>query len=106
MIRLVWLTIALPVLGFVVNGILALTRTRSRALVSVVGAGVLLASFAVAVGVFLELRATPDAAPVVVSLWPWLHVADLRISVALQVDQLSTTLLLIVTGVGSLIHLF
>jgi NADH-quinone oxidoreductase subunit L len=106
MIRLVWLTIALPLLGFVVNGVLALTRARSRAVVSVVGAGVLLAAFAVAVGVFLELRADPSAAPVVVSLWPWMHVADLRISFALQVDELSTTLLLVVTGVGSLIHLF
>ena len=35
-----------------------------------------------------------------------MHVGDLRINLALQVDQLSTTLLLVVTGVGSLIHLF
>ncbi|MGH7627795.1 MAG: NADH-quinone oxidoreductase subunit L, partial [Gemmatimonadales bacterium] len=106
MIRLVWLAIALPLLGFVVNGVLALTGARARALVSVVGAGVLLAAFAVAVGTFLELRADPGAAPAIVTLWPWMHVADFRISVALQVDQLSTTLLLVVTGVGSLIHLF
>ncbi len=106
MIRLVWLTIALPLIGFVVNGVLALTGARARALVSVVGAGALLAAFAVAVGTFLELRADPAAAPAIVTLWPWMHVADLRISIALQVDQLSTTMLLIVTGVGSLIHLF
>src|SRR5687767_8745977 len=104
MMRLVWLTIALPLLGFVVNGILALTGSRSRALVSLVGSGVLLAAFGVAVGVFLELRADPAAAPSVVSLWPWMHVAELRIDLALQVDQLSATLLLVVTGVGSLIH--
>ena len=89
-----------------VNGILALTRSRARALVSLTGAGVLLAAFAVAVGVFLELRADPAAAPAIVTLWPWLHVGDLRINFALQVDQLSATLLLVVTGVGSLIHLF
>ncbi len=106
MIDLAWLTIALPLLGFVVNGILALTGTRARALVSLVGAGVLVAAFAVSVGVFLELRADPAAAPAIVTLWPWMHVGDLPISLALQVDQLSTTLLLIVTGVGSLIHLF
>ncbi len=106
MIRLVWLTVALPLLGFVVNGILALARVRAKALVSVVGAGVLLAAFAVAVGIFLELRANPGAAPAIVTLWPWMHVGDLRISLAFQVDQLSTTLLLVVTGVGSLIHLF
>jgi NADH-quinone oxidoreductase subunit L len=106
MIRLVWLTIALPLLGFVVNGILALTRARARAVVSLVGPGVLLAAFAVAVGVFLDLRAAPESAPAIVRLWPWLPVGDLSIDMALQVDQLSTTLLLVVTGVGSLIHLF
>jgi NADH-quinone oxidoreductase subunit L len=106
MIELVWLAIAFPLLGFVVNGMLALTGVRRRALVSAVGAGVLLAAFAVAVAVFLELRSRPDASPAVVTLWPWLHVGSLRISMAFQVDQLSATLLLIVTGVGSLIHLF
>jgi NADH-quinone oxidoreductase subunit L len=106
MIRLVWLTIALPLLGFVVNGMLALTRARARAVVSLVGPGVLVAAFAVAMGVFLELRGLPETEPVIVSLWPWLHVADLRIDLALQVDQLSATLLLVVTGVGSLIHIF
>ncbi|HEU5171567.1 MAG TPA: NADH-quinone oxidoreductase subunit L [Gemmatimonadales bacterium] len=106
MIRLVWLAIALPLAGFVVNGMIALVRPRARALVSLVGPGVLLGAFAVAVGVFLELRAGAAAAPVVVELWPWLDVAELRVSLGLQVDQLSTVLLLVVTGVGSLIHLF
>ena len=106
MIRLVWLAIALPLLGCVVNGALALARIRARAVVSLVGTGVLLAAFAVAVGVFLELRADPGGAPAVIRLWPWLPVGDLQIDIALQVDQLSATLLLVVTGVGSLIHLF
>jgi NADH-quinone oxidoreductase subunit L len=106
MIRFVWLTIALPLAGFVVNGILALAGARARAVVSLVGTGVLFAAFAVAVGVVLDLRANPAAAPVIVPLWAWLPVGDLQINFALQVDQLSTTLLLVVTGVGSLIHLF
>ncbi|HET8622411.1 MAG TPA: NADH-quinone oxidoreductase subunit L [Gemmatimonadales bacterium] len=106
MIHYVWLTIALPLAGFVINGILALAGIRARSAVSAVGCGVLLAAFAVAVGVLFELRADPSIAPAIVSLWPWLSVADLQISIALQVDQLSTTLLLVVTGVGSLIHLF
>jgi NADH-quinone oxidoreductase subunit L len=106
MIRLVWLTIALPLLGFVINGMLALTRARARAVVSLIGPGVLLAAFGVAVGVFAALRADPSAAPVIVRLWSWLPVGDLTIDMALQVDQLSSTLLLVVTGVGSLIHLF
>jgi NADH-quinone oxidoreductase subunit L len=90
----------------VVNGMLAGPRARARALASLIGPGVLLAAFGVAVGVFAALRADPSAAPVIVRLWPWLPVGDLTIDIALQVDQLSSTLLLVVTGVGSLIHLF
>jgi NADH-quinone oxidoreductase subunit L len=38
--------------------------------------------------------------------WEWLPVGDLRVDVALQLDQLSAVMILVVTGVGALIHLF
>ncbi|HEY8105079.1 MAG TPA: NADH-quinone oxidoreductase subunit L [Gemmatimonadales bacterium] len=104
--RLAWLTIALPLLGVVINGLLSLTRARAKAVVSLVGPGVLLGAFAVAVAIFLELRAAPPEAPLVVTLWPWIHVGDLRIDLALQIDQLSSVMLLVVTGVSSLIHIY
>ncbi|TFG88331.1 MAG: NADH-quinone oxidoreductase subunit L, partial [Gemmatimonadales bacterium] len=47
----------------------------------------------------------PDQA-YVRTLWTWLPVANLQIDAALQVDQLSVVMLLVVTGVGALIHLF
>jgi len=105
-VRLAWLTIALPLLGVLVNGALAFVRPRARALVSLVGPGVLLGAFAVSVAIFFELQAHPPEAPLIVTLWPWLHVGDLRIDLALQVDQLATVMLLVVTGVGSLIHIY
>ncbi|MGH7512722.1 MAG: NADH-quinone oxidoreductase subunit L [Gemmatimonadales bacterium] len=104
--HVVWLAVALPVAGFLVNGALALWRPQAKGAVSVVGAGVLLAAFAVSAGVFLELWREPPAAPVIVRLWSWMPVGKLQIDLAFQVDQLSTVMLLIVTGVGSLIHLF
>jgi NADH-quinone oxidoreductase subunit L len=104
--HVVWLAVALPVAGFLVNGALALWRPQAKSAVSIVGAGVLLAAFAVSAGVFLELWLKPPAAPVIVRLWPWLPVDKLQIDLAFQVDQLSTVMLLVVTGVGSLIHLF
>ncbi len=104
--RMVWLAVALPVAGFLVNGALALWRPRAKGLVSVVGPGVLLGAFAVSLGVFFELWREPPPAPVIVMLWPWLPVERLQVDLAFQVDQLSTVMLLIVTGVGSLIHLF
>jgi NADH-quinone oxidoreductase subunit L len=104
--HVVWLAVALPLAGFLVNGALALWRPQAKDAVSIVGAGVLLAAFAVSVGVFLELWREPPAAPVIVRLWSWMPVGKLQVDLALQVDQLATVMLLIVTGVGSLIHLF
>jgi NADH-quinone oxidoreductase subunit L len=104
--HVVWLTVALPVAGFLANGALALWRPQSKGLVSVLGPGTLLAAFAVSVGIFLELWREPPPAPVIVTLWPWLPVDRLQVDLAFQVDQLSVVMLLIVTGVGSLIHLF
>ena len=102
----VWLTVALPLVGFLVNGALALRPNPSRRLVASVGVGVLVAAFLVSVGVFLELLRQPPHQPQIVSLWRWLPVGPLQIDFAFQVDQLSAVMLLIVTGVGSLIHLF
>ena len=104
--HVVWLTVALPLAGFLANGALALWRPQSKGLVSVLGPGTLLAAFAVSVGIFVELWREPPHAPVIVTLWPWLPVDRLQIDLAFQVDQLSVVMLLIVTGVGSLIHLF
>lgn len=104
--HLVWLAVAFPLAGFLVNGALALRRPQAKGLVSVVGAGSLLAAFLVAVGVFLELLRQPPEAPLIVTLWPWMPVGRLQVDLAFQVDQLSSLMLLVVTGVGSLIHLF
>ena len=105
-VRWVWLTVALPFLGFLVNGALALRRPQARSVISMVGAGVLLGAFAVAALVFLQLRGHPPETPILVELWRWIPSGALDVRFALQVDQLSTVMLLVVTGVGSLIHLF
>jgi NADH-quinone oxidoreductase subunit L len=102
----VWLAVALPLAGFLVNGALALWRPNAKRLISLVGSGVLLAAFAVALGVFAELLRQPPSGPIIVHLWDWMPVGRLQVRMAFQVDQLSTVMLLVVTGVGSLIHLF
>jgi NADH-quinone oxidoreductase subunit L len=103
---LVWLVPALPLLGFLVNGAIAFTRPREKWLVSTVGVGVLLASFVVAVMVARGLALAHAEAPVVFRYWDWIPVGTLQVSYALQVDQLSAVMMLVVTGVGSLIHIF
>ncbi|HET7424497.1 MAG TPA: NADH-quinone oxidoreductase subunit L, partial [Gemmatimonadales bacterium] len=102
----VWLTVALPLAGFLVNGALSLRRPDAKRVVSLVGPGVLIAAFLVSLGVFAELLARPPEHATIVRLWSWLPVGTLQVDLAFQVDQLSAVMLLVVTGVGSLIHLF
>ena len=106
LIHVVWLAVALPLLGFLLNGALAIWRPQAKHLVSLIGAGVLVGAFLVSLGVFVGLLGHSPEEPIVVTLWPWLPVGRLQVNVAFQVDQLSAVMLLIVTGVGSLIHLF
>jgi NADH-quinone oxidoreductase subunit L len=102
----IWLAPALALLGFVVNATIAFVRPNAKTLVSVIGAGVLLVAFGVALAVFSAFLGLHAEAPVVFRYWSWIPVGTLQIDVAFQVDQLSLVMLLVVTGVGSLIHLF
>ncbi|MDZ4864934.1 MAG: NADH-quinone oxidoreductase subunit L [Gemmatimonadota bacterium] len=103
------LVLGLPLLGFLANGALALWRPQAKLATSLIGPGVLLGAFAAAVLLFQRLapgwQADPDVAQIV-TLWSWIPVGSLTIDFAFQLDQLSMVMLLIVTGVGSLIHLF
>jgi len=105
-VDLIWLAPALALLGFVLNGALVFVRPTAKTLVSVIGAGVLIAAFAVSALVFGAFAGLHAEAPVVLRYWSWIPVGTLQVDFALQVDQLSAVMLLVVTGVGSLIHLF
>src|SRR5437773_9559779 len=107
-VDMIWLAPALALLGFVLNGALALLRPAAKTLVSVIGAGVLVAAFAVALavfGAFLGLQPAPEG-PLDFRYWSWIPVGTLQVDFAFQVVQLSLVMLVVVTGVGSLIHLF
>jgi NADH-quinone oxidoreductase subunit L len=106
MIDLVWLAVLLPFLGFLANGWLAFTRPRATAAVSAIGVGVLVAAFLVAVAVALSFAGGHHTEPHIVSLWSWLPVGDLDVWLAFQVDALSVVMLLVVTGVSMLIHIY
>ena len=99
---------ALPLVGFLVNGALRpAPEARGRRRCPSSGPGVLLAAFVVCAGIYLGLaRRIRRTSPRSIRLWPWMPVGGLQVDLAFQVDQLSTVMLLVVTGVGSLIHLF
>ncbi len=103
MIQLIWLTIALPLVGVLINGIWG--RRLGPGVVRWVGPLVVLLAFLVGVGAFFQLSGQ-EAKSVIVPLWNWSTIGDLSIDVNLLVDPLSLLMVLVVTGVGFLIHVY
>jgi NADH-quinone oxidoreductase subunit L len=102
----VWLVVVLPFAGFLANGLISFFWPNAKRAVSAIGVGVLVASFAVAVAVVTGFGANPHRAPYVLTYWSWMPVGGLEIAAALQVDQLSAVMLVVVTGISALIHVF
>ncbi|MGY2027967.1 NADH-quinone oxidoreductase subunit L [Nocardia gipuzkoensis] len=99
-----WLLPALPLAGAIV---LLLTGRHADKWGHLLGTATALASFGVAVLAFTDMlgRDTADRA-VHVDLFSWVPVAGLQVDFALQLDQLSMCFALLITGVGSLIHVY
>lgn len=103
MSKYVFLIPLLPLVGFLING---LGRNfLSRMLVNIVGCGVLIASFVVSLLVFREV-AVPGATPMVIRYFDFIKAGGLDIQASFLVDQLSALFLLVITGIGSLIHVY
>ena len=105
-VSLIWLVVLLPLLGFLINGWMSFFRPDEKRLVGGIGVGVVAASFVVALAAVGGLAGAADGAPYIVKLWSWMPAGELQIDLSFQVDQLSAVMLLVVTGVGTLIHIF
>ncbi|MDZ4844099.1 MAG: NADH-quinone oxidoreductase subunit L [Chitinophagales bacterium] len=103
MVNLVWLVPILPLIGFLINGLLRnrLPKTMS----GVIGSGAVFGSFLVTCGIFIEHLAHPHNS-VVVPLFDWIVVGSFSTQFAFQVDSLSLIMMLVITGVGFLIHVY
>jgi NADH-quinone oxidoreductase subunit L len=105
MVSILWLIPALPLASFI---ILALGgRRMPRAARAVLGCGSVgisaVIAFATAISFFLS---PPEGHAAVRSLWTWFDVGGFAPEVALRLDPLSVVMMLVVTGVGFLIHLY
>ncbi len=94
-----------PFLGFLVNSTMGkrLPKSVSGGLASLA----MLASFAVSVVSVLQLTGMPSEARAIdQTLYTWIASGDLNIALAFRVDPLSAVMILVVTGIGSLIHIY
>ena len=94
-----------PLIGFLLNGLLI--GRLPRPVVSAIACTAVFASFVVAVLCFLELKGLPAEARLIgQTLFAWIPVGELNIEFGLMVDPLSAIMILVVTGVGFLIHVY
>ncbi len=98
----IWLIPILPLIGFIINGVGR--NALSKGLIGFIGSTVVLASFVLSVLAFLQINKT--GTPINIQLFDWIKVANLDIPFSFLIDQLSSIMLLIITGVGFLIHVY
>ena len=103
--RVLQLVLLLPLAGAIVNGIVGLfvpALRRSEGLVSAIGTGAVALSFALAVSLFVGYGGEAE----VVRYFTWIKAGGLTVDFAYRVDSLSLLMTLIITGIGTLIHLY
>ena len=123
MLEYLWLIPIFPLLGFVINGVFGLCLVRrsgrrpAKPFVYSVACGSVFLSFLVSVGCFLELLGL-DASQRLVEqpVFTWIsglairtaggELANLNVSWGVQLDPLSAVMILVVTGIGFLIHVY
>ena len=113
MLELLWLIPLLPLAGVAVNGLLG--GRMSRRAVGLVACGVVLGSFLLSVGAVVALAGLPEGARYAETevLGTWLPMGplagggeSLHLSWGFALDPLSAVMILVVTGVGFLIHVY
>jgi NADH-quinone oxidoreductase subunit L len=102
-----WLVPALPLLGFLVNAFLG--NRMERKYVGVIGSGAVGLAFATAVAGLIQWFQFSEAAqkhPVIDKLFDWIVAGSFSVGMSIHIDPLSLLMMLIITGVGGLIHIY
>ena len=103
-----WLIPILPLAGFVLTGVLG--RRLSKSAINAIAVGSVLLSFLWVLKTLSGLGVfgggNPLETPYVEHYYTWIQSGLLNISIDFAVDRLTTVMLLIVTGVGFLIHVY
>ena len=102
MIQLVWLVPVLPLIGFLLIGLFG--KKLSKGLVGMIACSSVFGAFAISLGIFFELLNKNISQEIY--LFDWITAGNFSASFSFLVDPLSSLFLLIITGVGFLIHVY
>src|SRR6266849_6216212 len=97
-----WLIPVLPLLGAAINGIVGKKFSRQ----TVAGVALLFSGAAFAMVLSVAFRFSSLATPHIETLATWIRAGSFQADFAFYLDQLSLVMLLVVTGVGFLIHIY
>lgn len=100
--NLVYAIVLLPLIGFVINGLFG--KRLPKALVGGLATLVVFAAFLISVSIFIGFPT--NGTPVIVKAFEWFTIGGIQVNFGFQIDQLSLMMMMIVTGIGSLIHLY
>lgn len=104
--QLISIAVFLPLVGFLINGLLG-SRIKSEKAIGVIGSATVGISFVIACAMFFDmLGSPPEERSHIIEIFKWIAAGSLNVSFAYQIDQLSILMMLIVTGVGFLIHVY
>ena len=104
MFNLIALVPLFPLIGFIINGFFG--KKLSKGLSGAIATLSVLASFIVSLIIFIQLKEATGKSQIIVNLFSWINSDTLQIPFEFLIDPLSTWFLLIITGIGFLIHLY
>ncbi|MFM2284653.1 MAG: hypothetical protein RLZZ543_150 [Bacteroidota bacterium] len=99
-----WLIPALPLIGFLFS--IFFGKRVPKSIVSSVASVAVLVPFVLTVAIFIPFVNSVDAEPIRILLGEWIHIGKLSVNYSFQLDQLSLMMMLVITGVGFLIHVY
>lgn len=94
-----------PLVGFLINGLFG--KRLGKGIISFIGCMAVGFSFLIALFIWKDLLSLePEHRVLSQTLWEWISVGGLKVDVSFMIDPLSMLMILIVTGVGFLIHVY
>ena len=99
----------LPLIGAIINGLLGakIQKAWGEGAISFLACAPVVFAFGLALNAFFTLTGLePEKRFLIDNLFPWIHLGTLNVDMAFLVDPLSAVMILVVTGIGGLIHIY
>lgn len=102
--KYIWFIPLLPLLGFFINGLGR--NTFSKSMIGTIGSGLVFVSFILSVLVFMNVPSGAGAQPMIFHAFDIINFKSIQIPFSFQIDALTSLFLLVITGIGFLIHVY